>query len=282
MLLLLPTLSFAADYVIGEGDELAISVWGEEALNGQAKVRPDGKITISGIGDVQASGKSPVQLQQELENKLAKLVKYDPIVTVSVTQATNSKVYIFGGGVQHGVFDLHRRTTLLHLLSSLQGQDAGVGAGVGAASGDPEATTALGSMQAADYRKAYVMRDGKKIKENFHPLFIEGNINEDILLQSEDIIFIPPLVNNKIYVVGAVNNPISIPYRKGLTVLEAILEAGGFNQYASKDKTYVIRRDGDRQKRIQVKADDLISGGDLSQNVALEVGDYVIVNEGFF
>ncbi len=65
-------------------------------------------------------------------------------------------------------------------------------------------------------------------------------------------------------------------------MLEAILEAGGFNQYASKDKTYVIRRNGDRQERIQVKAGDLISGGDLSQNFALEVGDYVIVNEGFF
>jgi polysaccharide export outer membrane protein len=126
------------------------------------------------------------------------------------------------------------------------------------------------------------MRDGKRIKENFYPLFIEGDIKEDIEIQTNDVIFLPLLTERNVYVVGAVNTPKAIEYREGLTVLSAILEAGSFNKYAKENNTVIIRKEGGKEVSIPVKAKDLITDGDLSQNVKLKAGDYIIVKEGMF
>jgi polysaccharide biosynthesis/export protein len=248
----------AEDYVIGEGDVLFVSVWGEEALNVQARVRPDGRITVPGLGEVSASGRTPAQLQTHLATQLQSLVKYSPIVTVSVTEITNSKAFVFGGGVPSGVIHLNQRTTLLHLLTS------------------------LGETRTADLRRAYVQRDGSRVKENFHALFAEGDTTQDLLLKAGDIIFIPPMLEQNVYVLGGVNAPRAIPFREGLSVLEAILEAGGFTKFANENQTFVVRKQDGKNVAIPVKAKDLISKGDLGQNVPLQLGDYVIVREGLF
>src|SRR6185369_7730454 len=82
MLLLFPLTVIAGDYVIGEGDGLDIAVWGVKELSFPAKVRPDGKITVPGLGDVAASGQTPAALQSSLTTRLKELVK-NPIVTVA-------------------------------------------------------------------------------------------------------------------------------------------------------------------------------------------------------
>ncbi len=263
----------AADYVIGEGDGLDISVWGVKELNVAVKVRPDGKITIPGLGDVVASGLTPLQLQVDLGQRLKGLVK-NPIVTVSVREITNSKVYVFGGGVPSGVYDLNRRTTLLQLLCMIGNVGAGDGKGGG---------TAVGSgVKVADYRRAYVLRNGKKIKENFYRLFITGDTSEDIVIQSNDAVYIPQSIDKNVYVLGAVNTPRFIEYREGMTVMEAILESGGFTKFAKQNDTVIFRKDEGKEVSIEVRAKDLVKDGELGQNVKLKPGDYVIVSEGIF
>ena len=111
LFLLLAGPAWANDYIIGDGDILDISVWGVRDLSFAAIVRPDGKITVPGLGEVVATGKAPNQLQTELAQGLKALVK-NPIVTVSVREITNNQVHIFGGGVTSGVFDLSRKGML--------------------------------------------------------------------------------------------------------------------------------------------------------------------------
>lgn len=271
LMLLLPVLSHAGDYVIGEGDGLDIAVWGVRDLNVSVRVRPDGKITIPGLGEVVASGFTPKNLQSELSVKLKDLVK-NPIVTVTVREITNSKVYIFGGGVNSGVYDLNRRTTLLQLLCQIGNVPAAPGGGA----------QANGPTRAPDYRKAYVLRDGKKIKEDFSKLFISGDIGEDIVIESNDAIFIPILLDKNIYVLGAVTTPRSIEFREGMTVMEAILESGGFTRFAKQNDTIILRKEGEKEVSLEVRAKDLVKDGELNQNVKLKAGDYVIVKEGMF
>ncbi len=235
-ILVFPPLSHAGDYIIGEGDILDIFVWGVKELNVSVKVRPDGKITIPGIGDVKASGFTPPALQKSLGEKLKELVKV-PNVTVTVKEITNSKVYIFGGGVKSVAYDLNRSTTLLQLLCN------------------------LGDVKSADLRRAYVIRNGKKIKTGFYKLFIAGDTSEDMAIESNDSIYIPSLAADKsIYVLGAVNTPKSIEYRDGMTVMQAVLEAGGFSKFAKQNDTIVLRNDGGKELIIKVKAKDIISG----------------------
>lgn len=268
-LVLMAGSAIGGDYVVGEGDSLDISVWGVKELNVTVKVRPDGKITVPGLGDLQAAGFTPTGLQESLSLKLKELVK-NPIVTVTVREFTNNKVYIFGGGVASGVYDLNRRTTLLQLLCS-----------IGGTGGGPEGKAA-GDAGAADYRQAYVLRGGKKVKENFYKLFIDGDISDDTVIETGDAIFIPRFPDKNVYVVGAVNTPRVIAYRDGMTVLEAILEAGGFTKFASQNNTAIMRKEGGKELSLPVMAKDLMKDGDLGQNRTLKPGDYVIVKEGIF
>lgn len=257
MLMVFPFNARAGDYVIGEGDMLDIAVWGVKELTFPAKVRPDGKITVPGLGDVAASGQTPTALQSSLTLRLKELVK-NPIVTVAVTGITNSKVYIFGGGVKSGVFELLQRSTLLQLLCT------------------------IGEVKSADLKKSYLFRNGKKIKEDFHALFINGDTGSDIQLESGDSLFIPLLLDKSVYVLGAVNMPKAIEFREGMTVMEAILESGGFTKFASQNDTQIRRKDADGEVSIPVKAKEIIQSGNMAQNIKLKPGDYIIVKESIF
>jgi len=286
LFVMIPFTALAGDYVIGEGDGLEIAVWGVRDLNATVRVRPDGKITIPGLGEVVASGFTPKALQEDLAVKLKELVK-NPIVTVTVRDITNSRVYMFGSGVQPGVVDLNRRTTLLQLLCTIGTPPSPV-AGTGTvAAATPRGSGSSGGSAGAsgripDFKKAYVLRNGKKIKEDFTRLFINGEVSEDILIESNDAIFIPQLPDSNIYVLGAVTAPRSIEFREGMTVMESILECGGFTRFAKQNSTVIYRKENGKDITIEVKAKDLVNDADLSQNIKLKPGDYVIVKEGMF
>ena len=258
ILLFVPAAGYGYDYIIGESDTLFVSVWGNEELSLSVKVRPDGKITIPALGEVAAAGVTPRELQGILTRDLKNLVK-NPIVTVIVQEINNNKVYIFGGGVAPGVFPLNGRTTLLQQLCLIAGVN-----------------------NAADLHHAYILRHGERIKEDLYGLFIKGKTEEDTLLEANDMIFIPAFEDENIYVIGAVNEPRSIKYREGLKIMEAILAAGGFTEFASKNDTVIFRRDGEKEISIRAKLKDLIKDGDLKQNLILNSGDYIVVEEGMF
>jgi len=274
LILLLTSSVSAADYVIGEGDTLLISVWGEKDMTVSVKVRPDGKITIPAVGEVMTANSTVKDLQVLLTAKISKIIK-NPILTVTVAEITNNKVYIFGGGVSSRVYSLTQRTTLLQLLCQIGEQQPVAGGSAGVVG------TSI-SAREGDLKNAYVLRNGKKIKQNFYDLFIGGNIAEDMVIEPNDVLFIPGYSDKNVYVMGAVNMPRSILYRDGLTVMAAILEAGGFTKYASQNDTIIYRKDGAREITITVKVKKLINDGDLTQNVRLQPGDYIVIKEGIF
>lgn len=257
VVLLFATSLFASDYIIGEGDTLSVSVWGEKDFSFTAKVRPDGKITVPTIGEITAANMTAKHLQTVLTEKL-KVVVRKPVVTVAVTEITNNKVYVFGGGVKGGVFTLGQRMTLLQLLCQID------------------------DVRKADLQSAYVLRGKQKIREDFTNLYLKGNVEEDVVIEPNDIIYIPMRADNYVYVMGAVTTPKPVEYRDGLTVMEAILNAGGFTQYANPDATMIYRKDQRKDVAINAKMKRLMINGDLTQNMTLRAGDYVIVKEGMF
>ena len=106
----------SADYVIGVEDALSVSVWKEPELTKNVNVRPDGKISFPLVGDLQASGKTPRQLAQTLTEALGRFIK-EPIVTVTVEQINNFKVYVIGEVGSQGELNLKRRTRLLQAIA---------------------------------------------------------------------------------------------------------------------------------------------------------------------
>ena len=269
----------AGDYVIGEGDLLQISVWGEKELSQIVRVRPDGKITIPALGEFMVAKSTPNDVQNELTRKLRGIVK-NPVVTVIVSEVTNNKVYVFGGGVNSGVYSLTQRTTLLQLLCQI-GQQPKQVLGMTPTAAGTQARTQV-EAQIADLRNAYVIRHNKTIKRDFYELFINGKMSDDIDIEPNDAIFIPAFRDRNVYVMGAVTTPKSIPFRDGLTVVEALLEAGGFTKFAKQNNTVIYRKDDKKEIVIPVRVKDLTTDGDLKQNTRLLPGDYVVVQESLF
>jgi polysaccharide export outer membrane protein len=245
--------AFAADYQIGKGDVLEVSVWGVPEMSRSVTVRPDGKITLPAVGDILADRKTPENLSKEISEKMKEYIK-QPIVTVSVEQIINNRVYITGGTVSR-VFDMSKETTLLKLLSE------------------------LGDLSSVDLRRAYLSRHGKKINTDFYALYFDGDMSQDITLQAEDIIFIPSNQLNMIYVVGAVVQPQNLHFYEGMTVMDAILAAGGFTEFAKEGSVFVVGKDG---KKVKIDLKKVIKNKDISANIALKPGDYVIVEESIF
>src|SRR6202161_1081471 len=105
------------EYVIGPEDVLHIAVWKENDLTATLPVRPDGKISLPLLNDVQASGLTPQQLAASLTEKLKKYIA-DPHVTVVVTTINSKRIYLVGEVVHSGATPLSPNMTVLQALSS--------------------------------------------------------------------------------------------------------------------------------------------------------------------
>lgn len=239
----------AQDYIVGPGDLLKIDIWAVPEMSGDAVVRPDGKITLPAVGDVEVAGKTPAEVSRILGETAVQYVK-KPVVTVAVKQVSNNKIFLSGGGVSNQVVTLAGRTTLFRFLAG------------------------VGGIQEADLRKAYVVREGKEVFRDFHSLIHDGDLSKDFKLLPDDIVFIPSNEPNKIYVVGAVTKPRVILQRDGLTVLDAILSADGFGPFADK-QSITLLRPGEPTRTWPVET--LYGDASPEVNVALKAGDYVVV-----
>ena len=84
------------------------------------------------------------------------------------------------------------------------------------------------------------------------------------------------------YVVGSVEKPGIYTYQENDTVLDAILRAGGFSEFASRNGTKVVRELDGKTKTFQVKMKDVMESGAMDKNIAVMPGDMIIVPESFF
>ncbi|HEX3371144.1 MAG TPA: polysaccharide biosynthesis/export family protein [Candidatus Acidoferrales bacterium] len=107
-------------YVIGPQDMLDINVWKEPDMTRLVPVRPDGKISLPLINDVQAAGSTPQQLSADITTKLKKFLT-DPQVTVIVTAINSQRVFVIGEVLHAGAFQLVPGTTVLQALANAGG-----------------------------------------------------------------------------------------------------------------------------------------------------------------
>ncbi len=86
----------------------------------------------------------------------------------------------------------------------------------------------------------------------------------------------------RVRVTGAVRTPISVPYRQGMTVLDAVLAAGGTNEFAAADRTELYRKEGDSTRAFAVRLDRILQKGELETNYPVQPGDVITVPERTF
>lgn len=167
------------DYHIGVDDRVQVTVWRNPELSIAGPVRPDGKITVPLIGDVEAGGRTPAEVAETIKKQLSVYIR-DPNVAVIITE-----------------------------------------------------------------------------------------------LRSHEFL-------SRVRVTGAVRTPRSFPYRQGMTVLDAVLEAGGVNDFASPNRTKLYRKTKDKIDVYEIELGDILNKGQLQTNLPLRPGDVVTVPERLF
>jgi len=158
-------------YVIGPQDVLDINVWKEPDMTRVVRVRPDGKISLPLINDVQAAGVTPQQLAADVTTKLRKFLT-EPQVTVIVTQINSQRVFVIGEVLHAGAFQLVPGTTVLQALAN-----------------------AGGFTTFADVKKIHVMRlvNGKhtELPFNYREVLKGDNPDQNIKLEPGDTVVVP-------------------------------------------------------------------------------------------
>lgn len=96
------------------------------------------------------------------------------------------------------------------------------------------------------------------------------------------IVTVPVSTLNQVKIVGQVGKPQALPYRDGMSVLDAVLQAGGLTQFAAGNRAKIMRSENGKQTEIRVKLADLLNGGDMKQNVILKPGDVLVIPQSFF
>lgn len=171
----------ASAYLLGPGDTLTVFVYRAPELSApDLPVRPDGRISLPLIPDIQAAGRSPTALARDIEQQLRQFVR-EPNVTVMVRS------------------------------------------------------------------------------------------------------FMGPS-NQQIRVIGEAAQPMGLPYRDGMTVMDVMIGARGLTRYAAGNRAEIIRRDGPdgRREVIRVRLNDLMRGGDVTQDLAMRPGDTLVIPQGWF
>jgi polysaccharide export outer membrane protein len=167
------------EYRIGVDDRVQVTVWRNPELSVTAPVRPDGKISVPLIGDVEAGGRTPIEVAENIKRQLASYIR-DPNVVVIITE-----------------------------------------------------------------------------------------------LRSHEFL-------SRVRVTGAVRTPKSMPYRQGMTVLDAVLEAGGVNDFASPNRSKLYRKAKDKTEAFDIELGNILIKGRLETNLFLRPGDVITVPERLF
>lgn len=174
-----PRAGEAGDYRIGVDDRVQVTVWRNPELSVTAPVRPDGKISVPIIGDVEAGGRTPNEVAESIKHRLSAYIR-EPNVAVILTE-----------------------------------------------------------------------------------------------LRSHEYL-------TRVRVTGAVRLPRSMPHRQGMTVLDAVLDAGGVNDFASPNRTKLYRKVGNKTEVFEIELGDILTNGRLVSNLLLEPGDVITVPERLF
>jgi len=238
----LPAMSPAQDYILGSGDLLKITVYGNDDLTTVARVSGEGKVSFPLAGEIKIDGLSVREVEQKITKVLADGLIIDPHVSVFVQEYRSKKVTILGEVKKPGLYELNGSVTLLEMISRAEGL-----------------TESAGDTILVQRTKP----DGQSLSISLKELMEKGDAASNISLQDGDSVFVAK--SGFVYVLGEVQKPGAYKVDRDTTVMKAVALAGGFTPKASPGRTVIIRKSGSGEEKfkanmsVKVITDDVIS-----------------------
>jgi len=162
-----------SEYIIGAEDVLDITVWRNPDLSKLVQVRPDGRISMPIIRDITAVGKTPMQLAEEMTNKLKEYVQ-NPVVAVTLKEVNSSNIFVLGEITHPGRYPLKSKTTLLQGITIAGGF-----------------TPIAARNQIVIFRFTENAPGMKRMTASYDEIVLRGGITENLELKSGDTVVVP-------------------------------------------------------------------------------------------
>lgn len=241
-----------ADYVLGAGDVIKVTVFQSPELSLEARIPESGVVNYPLLGSVTLGGLTISEAEKRLADGLltGKYLK-KPQVSILVTQLRGSQASVLGQAVRPGRYPLELATTRLSDLMALAG---------GVAPDGSDILTVVGT------------RDGKPFRKqiDFRTLFRGAGSDQDIVIQNNDVVYVDRMP--QIYIYGEVQRPGALRLERGMTVLQALAAGGGLTLRGTQRGIRVHRK----------AADGAVQELTPSLQDTLQQDDVVFVRESLF
>ncbi|MCP4347617.1 MAG: polysaccharide export protein [Desulfobacterales bacterium] len=274
-----PCLAQTRAYKIGPRDILSLEIYagGNKEIEVRLTVSAHGIINAPFIGSVKAEGLTIPQLEERISKPLSDDYFVDPGVIINILEYHSLQYYISGSVRNPGLYEMTSETSLMELIAKAGGtlSERGNVAYIYRASSIANLPGEQDMEKLLSHKKPF-----KKI--NLKKLLDMGNLDDNLILKSGDLVFIPPkkkldLAESMIYVGGEVKKPDFYEYQPGLTALNACTMAGGFDKFAAPNRTRIIRKEGGKHLIIKINLKKVMKGE--IPDLQLKPGDRIHVPE---
>jgi polysaccharide export outer membrane protein len=251
-------------YRIGPGDLLELKVFQVDELSQTVRVSEDGSMTLPLLGRVMVEGLTQEGVVQKLTELLqAKYVK-NPQVTIFIKEYKNQQVAVIGAVERAGSYELVGRKNLLQIISM------------------------AGGLKDTAGNEIFILREGPDGRSSTIPidlkeLMVNSNPALNVPIEPNDVINVPVDREIRVFVMGRVTRPgaVKAKFSEGITLLQAIADAGGLAEGAKESSITVTRKDkAGKEQKIKVNLKDIIKGRKM--DIKLQEGDVVFVPESFW
>lgn len=246
----------SGDYTLGPGDVLRVDVFEVEELSGVTTIAPNGTAGLPLVGRIPAAGSTVVDVEAEIERRLADGLLQDPQVSVSVEEHRSQPVSVVGAVKEPGVYQLRGRRRLVDVVALAGGLDPEAGEYVVVSRGD------------ASGRQEQRIRVRALLES-------AGDESANPLIQPHDVVRVEKA--GIVYVLGSVHRPGGFPIREQepMTIFSAVSLAEGSESTASLQKARVIRGRGAGKQEIPVRLRDVLNG--RAEDFELVANDIVYI-----
>jgi polysaccharide export outer membrane protein len=247
-----------AEYELGPGDEISLDVPGHAELSGKHIVGPDGRITLPIAGTVDLTNKTRLGASEAIKDALTPYYT-DLSLTLGIDKYGSNHVTVLGNVKSPGVLQFDSTPTLLEAISR-----SGLSANTTSKDGIPE--------------HCVIYRDGAMFDVDLRQMLLQGNQLANLRLKRSDIVFVPPQKDEFVSVMGEVQHQGPVALTPELSLHQAITEAGGFTDNASRTITIISGVTG---KTTTISYKQMMSpNGD--KEITLHPGDIIAVPKSGF
>ena len=244
------------EYLLGGGDEVAVSVAGRPELSGTQVVGPDGRITLPVVGSVEVGEKTREAAAKSIDDALGNYYSGTMYSTVQVTKYGSNHILLLGAVEHPGVITFDQPPSLLEAITR------------GGSAINPDKTNQSPT-------KCIIYRgDDKVLNVNISERFNGSRALNDIRLRRNDIVYIPENQENLVSVLGEVFKPGPVRLYQNSTLISLLSAAGGITEKAGNPEIRIVEPSTGRTQQISFKQLLTLHGG---SDVTLHDGDIIYV-----